>query len=181
MKEKDFSGADLLFLLFSLQKNLRLAFLTLIEGQKFSKGRPLILYLSLILPQTPLFTQPTKFYPTWQQNLASIRGLPQVGRILLVHKWLFGSYLFQDRLEDNQSITQIRRLGVYPALLIKHATSVKKKGKPSYCCFLNFSRTVSQYRSYLYSSKNVTYDYRCSQCRRYSCSSENKIQTQVQE
>ena len=56
MNEKDFSGADLLFPLFSLEANVQLAFLTLIEGQKFDKERPLTLNLSLIQPQTPLFT-----------------------------------------------------------------------------------------------------------------------------
>ena len=56
MNEKDFSGADLPFPLFSLEANVQLAFLTLIEGQKFDKERPLILNLSLIQPQTPLFT-----------------------------------------------------------------------------------------------------------------------------
>ena len=111
MKEKDFSGADLPFPLFLLETNVQLAFLTLIEGQKFSKERPLILFLSLILPQTLLFTQPTKFYPSSQRNLESI------GVILQVRKWLFNNYLFQDRLDDNQSMKQIQRLRVYPALL----------------------------------------------------------------
>ena len=50
MNEKDFSGADLPFPLFSLEANVQLAFLKLIEGQKFG------LNLSLIQPQTPLFT-----------------------------------------------------------------------------------------------------------------------------
>ena len=118
MKEKDFSGADLPFPLFSLETNVQLAFLTLIEGQKFSKERPLILFLSLILAQTLLFTQPTKFYPSRQRNLARIRDPTiQSGRILQVRKWLFNNYLFQDRLDDNQSMKQIQRLGAYPALL----------------------------------------------------------------
>ena len=118
MKEKDFSGADLPFPLFSLETNVQLAFLTLIEGQKFSKERPLILFLSLILAQTLLFTQPTKFYPSRQRNLARIRDPTiQSGVILQVRKWLFNNYLFQDRLDDNQSMKQIQRLGAYPALL----------------------------------------------------------------
>ena len=118
MKEKDFSGADLPFPLFLLETNVQLAFLTLIEGQKFSKERPLILFLSFILAQTLLFTQPTKFYPSRQRNLARIRDPTiQSGRILQVRKWLFNNYLFQDRLDDNQSMKQIQRLRVYPALL----------------------------------------------------------------
>ena len=118
MKEKDFSGADLPFPLFLLETNVQLAFLTLIEGQKFSKERPLILFLSLILAQTLLFTQPTKFYPSRQRNLARIRDPTiQSGRILQVRKWLFNNYLFQDRLDGNQSMKQIQRLRVYPALL----------------------------------------------------------------
>ena len=117
MKEKDFSGADLPFPLFSLETNVQLAFLTLIEGQKFSKERPRILFLSLILPQTLLFTQPTKFYPSRQRNLARIGDLNKIGVILQVRKWLFNNYLFQDRLDDNQSMKQIQRLGAYPALL----------------------------------------------------------------
>ena len=56
MNEKDFSGADLPFPLFSLEANGQLAFMKLIEGQKFGKERPLILNLSLTQPQTPLFT-----------------------------------------------------------------------------------------------------------------------------
>ena len=95
MKEGDLSGADLPFPLFSLETNVQLAFLTLIEGQKFSKERPRILFLSLILPQTLLFNQPTKFYPSSQRNLENI------GVILQVRKWLFNNYLFQDRLDDN--------------------------------------------------------------------------------
>ena len=117
MKEKDFFRADLPFPLFSLKTNVQLAFLTLIEGQKFSKERPLILFLSLILPQTLLFTQPTKFYPSRQRNLARMGDLHNVGLILQVRKWLFNNYLFQDRLDDNQSMKQIQRLGAYPALL----------------------------------------------------------------
>ena len=118
MKEKDFSGVDLPFPLFLLETNVQLAFLTLIEGQKFSKERPLILFLSLILAQTLLFTQPTKFYPSRQRNLARIRDPTiQSGRILQVRKWLFNNYLFQDRLDGNQSMKQIQRLRVYPALL----------------------------------------------------------------
>ena len=118
MKEKDFSGADLPFPLFLLETNVQLAFLTLIEGQKFSKERPRILFLSLILAQTLLFTQPTKFYPSRQRNLARIRDPTiQSGRILQVRKWLFNNYLFQDRLDGNQSMKQIQRLRVYPALL----------------------------------------------------------------
>ena len=118
MKEKDVSGADLPFPLFLLETNVQLAFLTLIEGQKFSKERSRILFLSLILPQTLLFTQPTKFYPGRQRTLASIRD-PKIhgGRILHVRKWLFNNYLFQDRLDGNQSMKQIQRLRVYPALL----------------------------------------------------------------
>ena len=102
---------------FSLETNVQLAFLTLIEGQKFSKERPLILFLSLILPQTLLFTQPTKFYPSRQRNLARIGDLDNVGVILQVRKWLFNNYLLQDRLDDNHSMKQIQRLGAYPALL----------------------------------------------------------------
>ena len=117
MKEKDFSGADLPFPLFPLETNVQLAFLTLIEGQKFSKERPLILFLSLILPQTLLFTQPTKFYPSRQRNLARIGDLDNVGVILQVRKWLFNNYLLQDRLDGNHSMKQIQRLGAYPALL----------------------------------------------------------------
>ena len=117
MKEKDFSGADLPFPLFPLETNVQLAFLTLIEGQKFSKERPLILFLSLILPQTLLFTQPSKFYPSRQRNLARIGDLDNVGVILQVRKWLFNNYLLQDRLDDNHSMKQIQRLGAYPALL----------------------------------------------------------------
>ena len=112
MKEKDFSGADLPFPLFLLETNVHLAFLTLIEGQKFSKERPRILFLSLILPQTLLFTQPTKFYPSRQRNLARMGDLHNVGLILQVRKWLFYNYLFQDRLDDNQSMKQIQRLGI---------------------------------------------------------------------
>ena len=115
MKERDFSGADLPFPLFSLETDVQLAFLTLIEGRKFSKER--ILFLSLILPQTLLFTQPTKFYPSRQRNLARIGDLNKIGVILQVRKWLFNNYLFQDRLDDNQSMKQIQRLRVYPALL----------------------------------------------------------------
>ena len=37
MKEKDFSGADLPFPLFSLEASVQLAFLTLIEAQKSSR------------------------------------------------------------------------------------------------------------------------------------------------
>ena len=116
MKEKDFSGADLP--LFSLEASVQLAFLTLIEAQKSSRERHLILFLSSIQPQTLLFTQPTKFYPSKQRTLARIRGPKnKSGRILRVRKCLFNSYLLQDRLEDNQFIKQIQRLGVYPALL----------------------------------------------------------------
>ena len=71
MKEKDFSGADLP--LFSLEASVQLAFLTLIEAKKSSRELHLILFLSSIQPQTPLFTQPTKFYPSKQRTLASIR------------------------------------------------------------------------------------------------------------
>ena len=117
VKKKDSSRADLPFPLFSLKTNVQLAFLTLIEGQKFSKERPLILFLSLILPQTLLFTQPTKFYPSRQRNLARIGDLNKIGVILQVRKWLFNNYLFQDRLDDNQFMKQIQRLGAYPALL----------------------------------------------------------------
>ena len=120
MKEKYFSGAELPFPLFSLETNVQLAFLTLIEGQKFSKERPLILFLSLILPQTLLFTQPTKFYPNRQRNLARIGDLDNVGVIPQVRKWLFNNYLLQDRLDDNHSMKQIQRLGAYPALLLTH-------------------------------------------------------------
>ena len=111
MKEKVVSGANLPFPLFLLETNVQLAFLTLIEGQKFSKERPRILFLSLILPQTLFFNQPTKFYPSSQRNLENI------GVTLQVRKWLFYNYLFQDRLDDNQSMKQIQRLRVYPALL----------------------------------------------------------------
>ena len=107
MKERDFSGADLPFPLFSLETDVQLAFLTSRDGnsaRKFSKER--ILFLSLILPQTLLFTQPTKFYPSRQRNLENI------GVILQVRKWLFNNYLFQDRLDDNQSMKQIQRLGI---------------------------------------------------------------------
>ena len=116
MKEKDFSGADLP--LFSLEASVQLAFLTLIEAEKSSRELHLILFLSSIQPQTPLFTQPTKFYPSKQRTLASIRGPKiKIGGILRVRKWLFDNHLLQDRLQDNQSIKQIQRLGVYPALL----------------------------------------------------------------
>lgn len=58
-------------------------------------------------------------------------------------KWkVFDNYLFQDRLEDNLSITQILRLGLYPALQLKHAASLKKMGTPSFCYFLTFFRSV---------------------------------------
>ena len=51
-------------------------------------------------------------------------------------KWkVFDNYLIQDRLEDNLSITQILRLGLYPALQLKHAASLKKMGTPSFCYF----------------------------------------------
>ena len=56
MKEKDFSGADLPFPLFSLEASVQLEFLTLIEAQKSSKERPLLLFHSSIQPQTLLFT-----------------------------------------------------------------------------------------------------------------------------
>ena len=119
MKEGDLSGADLPFPLFSLETNVQLAFLTLIEGQKFSKERPLILFLSLILAQTLLFTQPTKFYPSRQRNLARIRDPKiQSGRIPQVRKGPFNNYLFQDRLEDNQSMKQIQRLWSIPCVAI---------------------------------------------------------------
>ena len=118
MKEKDFSGADLPFPLFSLEASVHLAFLTLIEAQKSNRKRPLLLFLSSIQPQTPLFTQPTKFYPSKQRTLARIRGPKiKIGGILRVRKWLFDNHLLQDRLQDNQSRKQIQRLGVYPALL----------------------------------------------------------------
>ena len=59
-------------------------------------------------------------------------------------KWkVFDNYLFQDRLEDNLSITQILRLELYPALQLKHAASLQKMGTPSFCYFLNFFRSVS--------------------------------------
>ena len=136
MKEKDFSGADLP--LFSLEASVQLAFLTLIEAKKSSRELHLILFLSSIQPQTPLFTQPTKFYPRKQRTLASIRGpKSKSGGILRVRKWLFDNYLLQDRLEDNQSIKQIQRLGVYPTLL-QNTQRLKKWGKPSYCFFPNF-------------------------------------------
>ena len=48
MKEKDFSGADLPFPLFSLEASVQLDFLTLIEAQKSNKERPLLLFLSSI-------------------------------------------------------------------------------------------------------------------------------------
>ena len=118
MRKGDLSGADLPFPLFSLETNAQLAFLTLIEGQKFSKERPLILFLSLILPQTLLFTQPTKFYPSRQRNLARIGDLNKIGVILQVRKWLFNNYLFQDRLDDNQSMKQIQRLWSIPCVAI---------------------------------------------------------------
>ena len=116
MKEKDFSGPDLP--LFSSEASVQLAFLTLIEAQKSSRELHLILFLSSIQPQTPLFIQPTKFYPSRQRTLARNRG-PKIknGGILQVRKWLFDNYLLHDRLEDNQSIKQIQRLGVYPTLL----------------------------------------------------------------
>ena len=65
-----------------------------------------------------LFIQPTKFYPGRQRTLARIRG-PKAkhGRILQVRRWLFDNYLFEYRLEKNQSIKQIQRLEVNPALL----------------------------------------------------------------
>ena len=115
MKEKDFSGADLP--LFSLEASVQLDFLTLIGAQKSSRERPLLLFLSSIQPQTLLFTQPTKFCPRRQRDLARIRDLNKIGVILQVRKWLFNNYLFQDRLDDNQSMKQIQRLGVYPSLL----------------------------------------------------------------
>ena len=115
IKEKDFSGADLP--LFSLEASVQLDFLTLIGAQKSSRERPLLLFLSSIQPQTLLFTQPTKFYPRRQRDLARIRDLNKIGVILQVRKWLFNNYLFQDRLDDNQSMKQIQRLGVYPSLL----------------------------------------------------------------
>ena len=110
IKEKDFSGADLP--LFSLEASVQLDFLTLIGAQKSSRERPLLLFLSSIQPQTLLFTQPTKFYPRRQRDLARIRGLNKIGVILQVRKWLFNNYLFQDRLDDNQSMKQIQRLGI---------------------------------------------------------------------
>ena len=110
MKEKDFSGADLP--LFSLEASVQLDFLTLIGAQKSSRERPLLLFLSSIQPQTLLFTQPTKFYPRRQRDLARIRDLNKIGVILQVRKWLFNNYLFQDRLDDNQSMKQIQRLGI---------------------------------------------------------------------
>ena len=87
MKEKDFSGADLPFPLFSLEASVQLEFLTLIEAQKSSKERPLLLFLSSIQPQTLLFTQPTKFCPCRQRTLTRIRG-PEIknGGILQVRK-----------------------------------------------------------------------------------------------
>ena len=102
MKEKDFSGADLP--LFSSEASVQLAFLTLIEAQKSSRELHLILFLSSIQPQTPLFTQPTKFYLSRQSTLARIRGQKQSGGILPVRKWLFDNYLLQDRLFGGQSI-----------------------------------------------------------------------------
>ena len=139
MKEKDFSGADLPFPLFSLEASVQLDFQTLIEEQKSSKECPLLLFLSSIQPQTLLFTQPTKFYPSRQRTLTRIRGLKiQIGGILQVRKWLFDNYLLPDRLEDNQSIKQIQKLGVKPHVTSKHAKSLKKWGKPLYCFFQNF-------------------------------------------
>ena len=87
MKEKDFSGADLPFPLFSLEASVQLDFLTLIEAQKSNKECPLLLFLSSIQPQTLLFTQPTKFYPSRQRTLTIIRGLEiKNGGILQVCK-----------------------------------------------------------------------------------------------
>ena len=129
MKEKDFSGADLPFPLFSLEASVQLEFLTLIEAQKSSKERPLLLFHSSIQPQTLLFTQPTKFCPCRQRTLTRIRG-PEIknGGILQVSKWLFDNYLLQDRLEDNQSIKQIQKPGVNRALL-QNTQSHKEVGK----------------------------------------------------
>ena len=86
MKEKDFSGADLPFPLFSLETSVQLAFLTLVEGWKSSKERLPLLFLSSIQSQTLLFIQPTKFYPGRQKTLAQNRG-PKIqnGWILQVH------------------------------------------------------------------------------------------------
>ena len=138
MKGQDFSRADFMCLFFSLEASVQLAFLTLIVGKNSNMERPLLLYLSLIQSQTLLFIQPTKFYPGRQRTLASIRDPKiHIGRILQVRKWLFDNYLLHDRLEHNQSIKQIQRLGVYPALL-KNTQRLKKWGKPLYCFFLFF-------------------------------------------
>ena len=116
MKGQDFSRADFMCLIFSLEASVQLAFLTLIAGK--NSNMDCILYLSLIQSQTLLFIQPTQFYPGRQRTLASIRDPKiHIGRILQVRKWLFDNYLLHDRLEHNQSIKQIQRLGVYPALL----------------------------------------------------------------
>ena len=129
MKGQDFSRADFMCLVFSLEASVQLAFLTLIVGKNLSKERPLLLFLSLIQSQTLLFIQPTKFYPGRQRTLASIRDPKiHIGRILQVRKWLFDNYLLHDRLEHNQSIKQIQRLGVYPALL-KTRNVTKEVGK----------------------------------------------------
>ena len=105
MKGKNFSGTDLLLPLFSLKASVQLAFLTLIEEKRSNKESPLLLFLSLIHPQTLLFTQPTKFYLSRQGTLAQIQGPKmQSGGILPVRKWLFDNYLLQDRLFGGQSI-----------------------------------------------------------------------------
>lgn len=82
MKGKDFSGVDLPFLLFSSETDAQLVFLMLIEGQKYSKERRLILFLSLIQAQTLLSIQPTKLHPRRQRNLARLRDPLQIGGIL---------------------------------------------------------------------------------------------------
>ena len=104
MKVTNFSGTDLPLPLFSLKASVQLAFLTLIEEKRSNKESPLLLFLSLIHPQTLLFTQPTKFYLSRQSTLARIRGQKQSGGILPVRKWLFDNYLLQDRLFGGQSI-----------------------------------------------------------------------------
>ena len=141
MKGQDFSRADFMCLIFSLEASVQLAFLTLIAGK--NSNMDCILYLSLIQSQTLLFIQPTQFYPGRQRTLASIRDPKiHIGRILQVRKWLFDNYLLHDRLEHNQSIKQIQRLGVYPVLL-KNTQRLKKWGKPLYSFFLFFLRKTT--------------------------------------
>ena len=86
------------------------------RGKELKHG---LYFVSLFDPvtNTPFYSAYT-VYPGRQRTLASIRDPKiHIGRILQVRKWLFDNYLLHDRLEHNQSIKQIQRLGVYPALL----------------------------------------------------------------